>query len=399
MNYNKYLQRVNTQSVDYLKKKHLMDRLKLDYNSEIITYKDNQYRVIIQTERTSDNDSYYKISALDETELNSGNVIFWDRVKRYFMIFFKRLTEKSYFIGRMYEAKYPITFLDNYNNKITQYGVIKSINDTIKDEDVGDTSVVAELIDGDMVLYLEKTNETEALLKRRKVLKIGDRNWKIVGWDNLTYENIIAFNLVEVLNYSEDTEELPYPELPDGNQATIFTNLDNITSLILNTTLSLKISTIFKNSLAEEEYEITCKNCKYKNNEIIFNKIGQCSISIKGLKTKAVKNYDINIQEQASENLSLRIAGRELVKISVPYSYVITLSNNGIEMSSEEFNEKYDISFEKDESVKIKKISSSEFFLRIENIGEYTIKITATNKETLIPITRNITITSEDLLS
>ena len=58
--FNKYRQKVNTQSVDYLKQSNLKKRLIFDYNKEIMTHNDNQYAVIIQVEKTSDNESYYK---------------------------------------------------------------------------------------------------------------------------------------------------------------------------------------------------------------------------------------------------------------------------------------------------------------------------------------------------
>ena len=395
--FNKYLQKVNTQSVDYLKQSNLKKRLIFDYNKEIITYNDNQYAVIIQVEKTSNNESYYKISALNESNLCSGNVIYWDRLKNYYMIFFQRKTEKSYFIGRIYEAKYLITYLDDFNNKIKQYGVVKSINDAIKDEDIGSTESVAELIDGDMLLYLEKTDTINSLMKRNKYIKIANRNWKIVGWDDLTYDNIISFNLVETLNFDEDTD-IPYPEI-DYNLANITSNIDNINTVQLNSNIDLNINTIFKDNIIEEEYLIETTNCKNVDRNIIFNNTGTAKIKIIGQKTKVEKEYSIEVQEEIVSNLLLKVSGRALVKQSVPYTYIIRLINNGQEMTEEEFNNKYDITFEKDEKVKTKKVTSSEFFLIINDIGKYVIKIKAMNKENLASIEKDITIECEDLLS
>lgn len=395
--FNKYAQKVNTQSVDYLKESNLKSRMMFDYNRETITHNNNQYTVIIQEEKTSNNESYYKISALDEVNLHSGNVIYWDRLKSYYMIFFQRKTEKTYFVGRIYEAKYPIVYLDKFNNKVKQFGVIKSVNNAIKNENVGSTESVAELIDGDMILYLEKTDTIGSLMKRHKYIKIGNRNWKISGWDDLTYDNIVLFNLVETLNFDEDTD-IPYPEI-DYSLANITSNIENISSVQLNSSIDLNVKTFFKDDEIEEEYLIETTNCKNKKENIVFNKTGIAKVKITGQKTKIKKEYSIEVKEETVVNLLLKVSGRALIKQSVPYTYTITLVNNGQAMSEEEFNNKYDITFEKEKEVKIKKVIPSEFFLIINNTGKYIIKIKATNKEDLTTIEKEITIECEDLLS
>lgn len=396
--YSKYLQKVNTQSVDYLKQRNLKDRLLFDYNREKILYNDKIINVIIQLEKFSNNESYYKISADNDAGLKTGNVFLWQRLNTHFMIFSQRNTEKSYFIGRIYEAKYPISYLDTFNNKVTQFGVVKSINDTIRDEAIGATQTVAELIDGDMVLYLEKTETINSLKKRGKKIKIQNRNWKIKGWDDLTYDNIILFNLAEVLNYNEDNEEIPYPEL-DYTYATITSNIDNIKEIQNNSSIELKIKTIFKDIEIQEDYNIETINCSYSNGIINFANIGLATITITGNKTKATKQYELDIQESFVENQVLKIIGRGLVKKSVPYSYSVKLLNNGTEISKEELNANYTISFEKDEVVKIKKIDVTEFFLKIEDIGNYKIKIILTNKNTMLSVNKEITVESEDILA
>lgn len=396
--YSKYLQKVNTQSVDYLKQRNLKDRLLFDYNREKILYNDKIINVIIQLEKFSNNESYYKISADNDAGLKTGNVFLWQRLNTHFMIFSQRNTEKSYFIGRIYEAKYLISYLDTFNNKVTQFGVVKSINDTIRDETIGATQTVAELIDGDMVLYLEKTETINSLKKRGKKIKIQNRNWEIKGWDDLTYDNIILFNLAEVLNYNEDSEEIPYPEL-DYTYATITSNIDNIEEIQNNSSIELKVKTIFKDTEIQEDYNIETINCSYSNGIINFANIGLATITITGNKTKAIKQYELDIQESFVENQVLKIIGRGLVKKSVPYSYSVKLLNNGTEISKEELNVNYTISFEKDEVVKIKKIDVTEFFLKIEDIGNYKIKIILTNKNTMLSINKEFTVESEDILA
>ena len=144
---------------------------------------------------------------------------------------------------------------------------------------------------------------------------------------------------------------------------------------------------------------IETTNCKNVDKNIIFNNIGTAKIKIIGQKTKVEKEYSIEVQEEIVSNLLLKVSGRALVKQSVPYTYIIKLIDNGQEMAEEEFNNKYDITFEKDEKVKIKKVTSSEFFLIINDIGKYVIKIKAMNKENLASIEKDITIECEDLLS
>lgn len=398
--YDKYLQKVNQQSVDYLKQQNLNNRLIYDYNSEEIEYNNNLYKVIIQSKKIANNESCYKISAPKQYELHAGDVVFWKRVNSHYMIFTERITEKSYFIGDLYEARYLITYLDSFNNKHSQYGVVKSINDTIRDENITNIPVVAELINGDMVLYLTKTENTKYLLKRNKMLKIGNRNWKIVGWDDLTYNNIIMFSLVEALKFNEDADNIPYPEI-DYSTANIITNLDSLGVVKLNSSLPLNIQTIFKDEKVDETYSVVCENCDYVNNIITFNTLNTAIITIIGNITHVKKEYTINITSGEQNVFVLKVSGRSLIKQSVPYSYKITLYNNGVPVPEDVFNsDTYQVVFEKNTAdVKIKRVDNSNFFLKIENIGKYIVKIKVTNITTLENITKEIIIESEDIIS
>lgn len=398
MRYEKYINRVNKQSVDYLKKDNLKQRLLYDYNTEIIEYNNKQLSVIIQTEKYSDNDSYYKISSDFETGLKSGSVIDWKRVNRKFMIFSNRITEKSYFIGRMYEAKYEVSYIDEYGNKITQYGVVKSINDTIKDETVDSIPITVAMIDGDLVLYLEKTPTINNLFNREKIIKIGNRNWKIVGWDDLTYDNIVMFNLIEMLKNSNDSEDIPYPEL-DYKKSIISSNLDNLTDFALNYQLDLKIETYVNDELVKENYDIITKNCTYTNNKILFNNIGTAYVKIIGKESKKEKEYNFNIINEITDDITIKITGRGLIKISVPYTYIITGFINGQEINKADFDLKYKTEFIKDEAIKIKKITASEFFLKTDKIGTYNITINIKDINDMIVCTKEIQIQSEDILA
>lgn len=397
INFNKYSAKVETQSVDFLKKRNLSNRLKFDYNREDIVFNNNEYRVVIQSDGYYNTEKYFKISAPKEIGLKTGNVFYWKRQESYFMIVLQRKTEKTYFTGRIQEARYPVSYLDSFNNKVTQYGVIKNIEDTTRSNIIQPTPTIAEIIDGSLTLLLEKTETIKVLKERGKYVKIGNRDWKIVGWDDLTYDNIVCFNLVETLSFEEDTD-IPYPEI-DYEKAIISSNLDNISTIQLNSSIILNISTIFKNENIEEEYQIDVVNCNYTDNSIIFDTVGLVEIKITGLKTNVIKTYSLEIKDETISNLVLKVEGRALIKQSVPYSYIIKLIDNGIEVDAIDFNENYDISFEKEAPIKIKKINSSEFFLIANELGTYSIKIKAINKQTMFVLEKEITINCEDLLS
>lgn len=397
MNVNKYLQKIEMYSDDSLKKSNLRERLKYDYNSEIITYNDSMHRVIIQAGRDSENNSYYKISAPNEVGLKSGSVFFWDRVGSNYMVVFKRATEKSYFIGQIYEARYEITFINELNKKVKQYGVIKSLTDKLSQTEP-ETSYAINLIDGDMVLLLEDTEDLKFLLKREKTIKIKNRSWKIVGWDDLTYDNIIAIELVETLNFKEDEADLPYPEKPK-NELIISSSLDKYEKISINTALDLEIKTLNGLQVIDDNYEIISDNSIIEDNKIIFNKLGAVNIKIKSTETGIEKNYSIEVTQSESEKSAV-VRGRTLIKENIAYSYSILMYDNENMLDKDFIKNNFKLSFIKDDKIKIKTIDSTEFFLIAEGIGKFDILIKLTNIEDeneAYEIT--LSIESEDILS
>lgn len=395
MNYNQYLKSLKYYSRDADKERTFNYRLNEDYNREEITYNNELYKSIIQTGKIGSNsEAYYTISVSNDLKLKSGDIIHWNRINRDFMIFYPRQTEKNYFIARLYEAQYDIAWIDNYGDKKFIYGVIKSINDTIKKQNI--SNLFIDTIDGDMVLYIPLNKDTTDFLKRGRTIKIKNRNWKINGWNDLTFENIAEIGLSEVLNNEyTDTEDTPGSENIYYKKE-IISNLDNILYIALNNIIPLEIKTLLNEEQKKEKYIINTVNCEYNNinNEIFFNTLDTALVNIIGEDSHIIKSYRIEVKPEIEEKIIFKIQGKSLIKNSVKYSYKILGYINGIEVDYNNYNFTWIIP----EDCKIKKTSDREIFLETKNIGKHTLAANIQSISNFEQYVASLDIESEDLI-
>lgn len=326
--YDRYVDRVKYNSRHALKDRAFSGRLEKDYNREDIYKlddKENPIPAIIQTSQLSARYDYKKISLPLSTEIKTGDIIYWEREKTNWLIYLQRNTEKNYFLGEMREANCTISWKDKYGNKYSQLG---NFSRTSPGGGGIETDYVLDYLDDGAQLLLTN-NETSRKLQIYNKFIIDNYVWEVRGIDTTTYKNIILYSLkITRWNKDEDTSDLPLGQI--NTKTIIESNLDSFTEKKLNSTILVNPTTKVNGNIVEDEYIIEVENCTLQENNLIsFDTLGTANITIRGIKSGVVKQYQIEIVENPSVANIYSIKGPELVKATLSYTYEIVRNING----------------------------------------------------------------------
>lgn len=326
--YDKYVDRVKYNSRHALKDRAFSRRLEKDYNREDIyklDNKENPIPAIIQTSQLSARYDYKKISLPLSTEIKTGDIIYWEREKTNWLIYLQRNTEKNYFLGEMRVANCTISWKDKYGNKYSQLG---NFSRTSPGGGGIETDYVLDYLDDGAQLLLTN-NETSRKLQIYNKFVIDNYVWEVRGIDTTTYKNIILYSLkITRWNKDEDTSDLPLGQI--NTKTVIESNLDSFAEKKLNTTILVNPTTKVNGNIVEDEYIIEVENCTLQENNLIsFDILGTANITIRGIKSGVVKQYQVEIVESPSVANIYSIKGPELVKATLSYTYEIVRNING----------------------------------------------------------------------
>lgn len=322
-------------SVYKLKDRAFARRLSRDYNTERLAHAeevDKEFKAIVQMStynysiesRILD---YQKVSAPFSANIQVGDTLYWPRLKKNYLVFADRDTEKNYMLCYMSDASYNITWYDKYGNKHQQAGsFIQTSKETIKT--VGN---YFDYLDATMQLLLKATDAAKELTYYDRIW-IDEKNWQIVGKSLSVFPGMIAIYLKEVpLNKEEDTTD----GLPEGVEVittSIISSIDDLTELTVGAEINLDLRTVINGNIYFDSYVVEVENCSYKENEniISFDTVGTAKIIVKSTKTNLSKTYLIEIKETPTEEkISYEIEGNSSVKTYLTYEYKLYKNING----------------------------------------------------------------------
>lgn len=330
--------RAEHNTVIKLKDRTFNERLLKDYNSETvrdIKKMDESFLAIIQTSRLSDKIDYKKVSLPLSTEIDCGDIIYWDREKTNWLIYLQRTTEKNYFLGEMKEANYLIKWKDSNGAIYSQLASFtRAASTAMKGADSAITSTkYLDYLDGEAQMMMPK-NEISAKLKRYDKFIVGRNVWMVSGFDDTTYNNIIMFLLTEE-EYNKDQDDKDLPNGQINIVSVIESNLDNIVNVKQNDVIQLDLVTKINGFEKDDIYKIEVENCELVDNLISFDNLGTAKIKIYSDVTQSIKEYEINVEENAVEIPIYSIIGLDSVKTTLPYKYEIIKNINGLTSPAE----------------------------------------------------------------
>lgn len=339
MNYYQISQkRAEHNTVIKLKDRTFERRLEGEYNSEIVRSlkkMDEPFKAIIQTSRLSDKLDYKKVSLPFSTEIDCGDIIYWDRVNSNWLIYLKRNTEKNYFLGEMKEANYLIKWKDENGTIYSQLASFTRASSTAMKG--ADSAVAAakylDFLDGEAQMMMPK-NEISAKLKRYDKFIVGRNVWEVSGFDDTTYNNIIMFLLrEEEYNKDQDNKDLPNGQI--NIISIVESNLDNIINVKQNDVIELNLVTKVNGFKKDDIYKIEVENCELVDNFISFDTLGTAKVKVHSDIMQSTKEYEINVEEIAVEIPIYTIEGNNSVRTKLPYKYKIIKNINGLTSPAE----------------------------------------------------------------
>lgn len=318
--------RANRNSVSSLKDRTFNSRLRNDYNTEELAFcatGGDTFKAIVQMStynysiesRILD---YQKVSIPFSVHAAIGDVLYWPRMQKNYLIFADRDTEKNYFLCYMTAADYEITWYDQYGIKHTQ---VASFLQTAK-ETIKTTGDLYDYLDASMQLLLKQTAATDDLTYYNKIW-INDKNWQIVGKSTSTFPGMVAIYLKEVpLNPATDTKD----GLPEGAKVVtteITTSYDNLTEVAKDSSTILNLSTVVNGNIVSDTYTITTENCVFDkaSYKLSFPTLGAATITIASSKSSLKKVLHLNVVATKTATVSYIIEGNEKATNFLTYSY------------------------------------------------------------------------------
>ncbi len=271
---------------------------------------------IIETSTMNVSPDTKKIAVSFASGLEVGNLIYWDRVKSYWLVYYQRITEKNYFSGEMQLAKYQIHWMSPGGKKYMTWGSVRN-----QTSGLHGLSSYFETISGDIELLIPRVEGSEYLVRQTRI-KLNGRTYKITGSNDTNHENIIIFYLDEVQSNPELDNEIPYGNTPMSIE--LESTLNNIDSITLGTTLDFKITTRKDGLEIDDKYEIICTDCVHNNNAIEFNSLGVAQIKVYSELTDNI--LDLEIEVISEETSNYYIDGPASVRTMLSYSYTAKIN-------------------------------------------------------------------------
>lgn len=378
--------RAKRHSMHELKDRAFSRRLLKDYNAEeVARYKGSDlYNVIIQTSRLNEKLDYKKLSAPFDLNIKTGDILYWDRDNSHWLVYYQRTTEKEYFLGEIREASYLIKWVDEYgvvHEQLSSFS--REQPSTIKD--IGYVSTFnAQYLEGTGYLMMP-LNETSLRLKRYDRFVIGRLTWKVIGFDETTFNNIIMFHLEETEHHSgKDTEDLPNGQVVKASD--IYSSLDSIAEVLFGETISLESRTELNGVIVQDTYSYKTTNCRIVDGKVIFDTDDDVAvIEITSEKTQKTKTYHIMISTTPLVTTTYVIKGESgsTIKAQISYNYAVYKNINGeLEEVSAIWsvdNENVLIVSQNEKEVKIKPLRHCVFTLsaQLENGDTVSKELTA----------------------
>ncbi len=180
------------------------DALRISYQAENITFKGKKYRCLINPDKLKENYDQKIISIDYSSNMKNGEVFYWDRTKKYWLVYLQDYSEEAYFRANIRRCDYQIDVNDNkywiYLRGPVETALVWRQKHQIEMNELNYS----------IMFYIEKNEETLEFFNRFKVIKFDGNNWRVVTTDKYSQEGIIEVYLEEFYNNEmEDAMVVP----------------------------------------------------------------------------------------------------------------------------------------------------------------------------------------------
>lgn len=195
------------------KLKSLQSALKNSYQAEWITFNKERCRCLINPEKLSTDYEQKIISIENKYNMKSGDVFYWNRTKKHWIVYSEYVEEEAYFRARIRECEYQIeTEKDKYWVYLrgpVETALVWRQKHSLEFNDLNYS----------LELYVTRNEDTDEFFTRHKIMKFDGHNWKVAAVDRYSQAGIIQVFLEEYFD-NEMLDEMIVPEIvePDAKE-------------------------------------------------------------------------------------------------------------------------------------------------------------------------------------
>ena len=185
------------------------------YQAEWIEYKGEKWRCLINPSKLTEDYDRKTISIVHEAGMEEGDVFYWTRTNKHWMVSQQQHTEEAYFRAQIDICNYEID-IDNTKYWIYLRGPVETALDWTSKHNLHINNLNYTL-----VITIKKNEQTKAFFNRFKVIKIDGHNWQVVATDKYSQDGVIQVYLDEFSD-NEMEDKMIIPEVKKHSPEEIF---------------------------------------------------------------------------------------------------------------------------------------------------------------------------------
>lgn len=258
------------------------------YQAEWIVLNDRRQRCLINPDKLTEEYDQKEISIDFESGMKVGDIFYWERTNSYWMVYLQRLEEEAYFRAQIRQCNYQINNWWVYLRGPIETALVWNQKHSIEFNDMNYT----------VLLYVPKSEETQAFFKRFQIVKFDGHNWRVAAVDRYSQEGIIEVYLEEYFdNEMEDNMVKPEIKEPDktvpyiDGLSSVEPYATNVTYKIMNCSLQGKfvVSSKKVKVIRQTETEIVLEIITGKSGSFVLEyyaedeKIADLTVAIQSL--------------------------------------------------------------------------------------------------------------------
>lgn len=183
------------------------------YNSCEILKNQNNYRALINPDKTKQ-DYDDKILSIDyNTEFGPGDIFKWEGTNTHWLIYLQALTEDAYFRGEIRCCKYIIKFKDKDGNEKQTWAAIRGPVETQIDS-IQKNQVRVDRPNLSLNILMPNNEDTRYAFDRYSKFLLNGKAWRVQAPDEISIENVLEINAEEY--YIDRDEDDVDNEIAEG---------------------------------------------------------------------------------------------------------------------------------------------------------------------------------------
>lgn len=177
------------------------------YQAEWIEFRDKKYRCLINSNKLNLDYDEKEISIDYNSNIQVGDVIYWNRTNTHWIIYLQKIEEEAYFRGLMRQCD---TFIEinGYDYWLYLRGPVEKTINWSNSHDIYFNNLNYTLM-----FYIKQNENTLDFFKRFKKVKIKDAMWEVQAVDTYSQPGLIEVYLKEAFD-NEFAEVSPKENLP-----------------------------------------------------------------------------------------------------------------------------------------------------------------------------------------